>query len=326
MDTINEPQRLRRRIAKQLGRPISDAAWALAIEQEYVAEALDPAYSSSAEAQLIDYLARVLSVVDAGPHKRRRATRSNLGYVPRGSVTSARIEVVSRLAAELAAGDEEILRFRQRVLGRSAPMSAEEAEAYLDLPEARGSAVGLPQPSSFPILKYQNRHISHDLHVWPDSPLDRLRKLAESLAQSYPWEPEQAAAFVLEGLIPHATPFMLHLPQQWHDGRPRRARLVMKVDLWMPAAEVLRAYREVQRKVLPGHNRPISLGSIELVNFVMGVRTDATDGPVSWVSLFERWNTEHPGRGYANYRSFRSAATRASRSLLYPAYRTYFGE
>jgi len=306
-------------MAKQLGRPISDGVWALATREHYVAEALDPAYGGApAESGLAAFLAALLRVEDAGLRGRVRMVQSNSG--PKGSESLARIEAVSRLAAEHAAGDDEILRFRERVLGRSAPMSASEAEAYLDLPQARqgrrrSSLSGGPTET----LKYHNRHVSHDLRVWPDSPLDDLRRLAERLSQSYPWEPAQAAAFVLEGLIPLATPFMLRLPQAWHEDRPRRARLVMEVDLWMPAAAVLRAYRRVQREVLPGHNRPVSSRSVALVNFVMKHR------PATWPRLLERWNTEHPGSEYSNYRSFRYAFDRASRSLLHPTYRPWMG-
>jgi hypothetical protein len=319
MATDNEHKTIHRRMAKLLGRSISGAAWTLACEESYVAEALDPAYGASREDGLVAFLKALLRVEDAGLRSRARSRQSASGRVLRGTESSARVEAVSRLAADLAAGDEEILRFRQRVLGRDTPMSADEAEAYLDLPGARQPRRTSPSASGPTVLKYQNRHVSHDLHVWPGSPLDELRKLAESLAKSYPWEPAQAAAFVLEGLVPLATPFMLRLPQAWHDGRPRRAKLIMEVDLWMPAAAVLRAYRDLQRQVLPGHNRPVSRRSIDLVNFVIQHR------PATWPKLLERWNNEHPSATYADYRRFRYAFERARQSLLFPRYRPYMG-
>jgi hypothetical protein len=312
-------------MSQRLSRPISDAAWALVTKEGRVAEAVDPDLRSQAEDELVAYLNELLRVEDVGLRKRLRSAKSNSGLAPKGTMSSARLEAVSRLAAEHAAGDEEILRFRQQVLRRDAPMTADEAEAFLDLPEARQAGVRLPD-DSLEILRYHNRHVSHDLHVWPRSPLDKLRQLADKLAQSYPWQPAQAAAFVLEGLIPLATPFTLRLPQPLHEGRPRRAKLIMEIDLWMPAGEVLRAYRQVQRAVLPGHNRPISPSSVELVNHVMRERASENDRRTTWQSLMDGWNTEHPSRRYANYRSFRSAFERASRSLLYPMYRPYFGE
>jgi hypothetical protein len=318
--TDNAHMRLRRRMVKLLGRSISDAAWAFAREQRYVAEALDPDLQT-AEGEFLEFLKGLLRVEDAGLRSRSRPARSTSTRSRNVSGSSARVQALSRLAGDHAAGDEEILRFRQRVLGRDTPMTSEEAEAYLELTEAREPRrrrSGLHGPSE--TLKYQNRHVDHDLRVWSGSPLDDLRKLAESLSRAYPWQPSQAAAFVLEGLIPRATPFMLRLPQRFGDGRPRRAKLIMEVDLWMPAAAVLRAYRQVQREVLPGHNRPVSTRSVEVVNFVMRHQ------PETWVNLAKRWNNEHPDQAYANYRSFRYAFDRARRSLLHPKYRPWLGD
>lgn len=306
---------------RRLGRSVPPAAWAMAKQQRFVAEALDPAYGRSGEDNLVAFLAALLRVVD----DQIRAVPVRLRSAPPITALDtanlrARIEAVSRLAGELAAGDEEILRFRQRVLGRDTPMSAQEAEEYLDLPEARGSRDTSPLMGGPPeLLKYQNRHVNHDLHVWVGSPLDGLRLLADGLAKSYPWMPAQAAAFVLEGLTPLATPFVLHLPQVWQEGRPRRAKLVMEVELWMPASAVLRAYRDMQRQVLPGHNRPVSRRSIDLVNFVLQNR------PGTWPQLLARWNGTHPATRYPDYRRFRYAYERARRSLLFPAYRPYIG-
>jgi hypothetical protein len=306
---------------KRLGRSVSPTAWAVAAERTFVAEALNADYGTG-EDDLVRFLADLLRVED--DRLRTAATRSRPAKpsaVPNSADHTARIEAVSRLAAEHAAGDEEILRFRQRVLGRDTPMSAEEAEAYLDLPEARGSR-GRSRSASGPteLLRYQNRRVNHDLHVWARSPLDKLRKLAESLARSYPWQPAQAAAFVLEGLIPLATPFIVHVPQTSGDGRPRRVRVLMEVDAWMPATTVLRAYRDVQRHVLPGHNRPVSRRSIDLVNFVLRHR------PATWPQLLERWNEEHQGAAFADYRGFRYAFERARGSLLTPNYRYWLGD
>jgi hypothetical protein len=316
----NEHIALRRRMEKRLGRTLSDAAWAFAAEQTYVEEALDPAYAAG-EDELATFLEGLLRVTDA-PFRAPtgRSARTKSPEAPTSPYLTARIEAVSRLAAEAAAGDEEILRFRQRFLERAIPMSADEAEAYLELPVARrgrnrGDSADIP----LEVLDYQNVRISHTLHVWRDSPLDELRRLAASLAESYPWQPAQAAAFVLEGLIPRATPFMLRFRQPMHEGRPRRAKLVMEVDVWMPAERVLHAYRDLQRRVLPGHNRPISRRSIDLVTFVQRHR------PATWPEILELWNNEHPTARYSDYRRIHHAYARASRSLLFPRYRTYLG-
>jgi len=309
---------LRRRMERRLRRDVSQAAWDLATEERYVGEALEPAYGPDREEGLFRFLTGLLRVENAGLRARVNLKPKTTEPLPRPHPDlSARVEAVSRLAAEHAAGDEEILRFRKRVLGRDTPMSPEEAEAYLDRREIRGTP-SLPGDAA-QILRYHNLKVAYELHVWAGSSLDALRELAESLAKFYPWEPAQAAAFVLEGLTPLATPFMLRFPQTSHETRPTRAKLVMEVDLWMPASSVLRAYRDVQRHVLPGHNRPVSRRSIDLVNFVQTYRAD------TWQKRLDRWNTEHPSAKYPDYRRFRWAFERAKKSLLYPTYRPYFG-
>ena len=313
----NEHIELHRRVEKVLGRKVSAAAWEVVEEQRYVEMALSRSRDTGEE-DLVDHLREVLRVVDAelaGVRRLLSAEEPSLS-----ADVLARIEAVSRLAAEAAAGDEEVIRFRQRVLGRDTPMTPEEAETYLDAPESRQPRFKSAHATSrMERLDYQDARMSLTAQVGEGSPLSELRALAERLCASYPWEPSQAAAFVLEGLAPRATPFLLRLSQTQHPSRPRRARLVMEIDAWMPATVVLHAYREVQRSVLRGHNRPMSRRSIDLVNFVMQHR------PATWQSLLDRWNNEHPDARYPGYRAFRFAYYRTRDALLVPRYRLYLG-
>lgn len=312
MDTDNE-HKLRRRMQRDLGRRVSDAVWGVAVRRDYVREALRDAHGDAGLPELRDFLADLLEIRDGGL-RAPASTRHTTPVISRRGLQS-RIEAVSRLAADHAAGDAEILRYRREFLGRDTPMSPEEAEAYLDAPEARATGVGRSGSGRAERLRYLNRHVDHDIGVAPGSPLDNLRALSERLCDSYPWRPAQAAAFVLEGLIPLATPFMLRLPYRPHEDRPWRARIVMEVDLWMPAEVVVKAYRQAQRRVLPGHNRPISPRSVDLVNFVQRL------GPATWQTRLDAWNSEHSDRAFPDYRALRTAYERASRSLLTPRYR-----
>jgi hypothetical protein len=315
----NNEHILKRRMEREFRRGISPAAWRWAIDEGYVWEALDPAYGPPGEDGLRGFLGRLLQVQDEGLGS--RIAKKPLNIPSADPDLAARIEAVSRLAANHAAGDSEILRFRQSVLHRDTPMSAKEAEAFLDDPEARQpSRAGARTLEAPAILSYQNRLSSQDIHVWPGSPLDRLRGLSISLSETYPWQPAQAAAFVLEALVPLATPLMLRMPQSAHEYRPRRAKITLEIDMWMPVDEVLRAYRHVQRQVLRGHNRPISRRSIDLVNFVLQ-RPSGT-----WQQVLDEWNNEHPTSSYSDYRHLRYAFVRAQQALLAPSYRYWMGD
>lgn len=260
---------LRRRVERHLGRHVSDTAWAMTKEQQFVSEALHEPSPDIFE-EICRFLAGLIRLERAAARNAmERSRRAGLPSVV-GRDLGPRIEAISWLAAADAADDAEVLRFRDRVLGRTSPMTPDEAEAFLEDAEARRSRSGLPFPA-------------------------------------------------LEGLVPEATPFTLRLPQRWHATRPRRVRVEMNVDLWMPAATVLRAYRDLQRKVLPGHNRQVSPRSAELVSFVEQNR------PASWPALVGRWNTEHPTRPYADFRTLRTAYLRARQSLVEPGYVPYLG-
>ena len=308
--TSNNEDRLRTAMARRLGRAIPEVVWQLATSQGYVRDAVLAGHAG--EGGLMAFLRRQLATRDTGlTTAARRSSRVASGSAEGRMELVARTVALSRLAAEHAAGDEAMLQFRHEVLGRLEPLSATEARQFL---EDRA-------PGSGPVLRYQNRELDWELRVVPGSTHDRLRLLGEALAASYPWEPAQATAFVLEGLVPLATPMLLHLPQHLgREPRPPRRRLVLEVDLWVPAPMVLRAYREAQRRVLPGHNRPLSRRAVDLVNFVQAAR------PATWPQLLTRWNAAHPTAPYADYRRMWTAYERARQALLFPRYRTWLGE
>src|SRR5437773_8680405 len=126
---VNNEHSLRRRMQKLLGRPVTPAAWEIAAEKGYVRAALGPAHATG-EDDLRGYLEELLRVRDEGLVAHARST--NIPGAAQLPHLAARIVAVSRIAAEEAAGDEEILRFRERVLGRETTMTPEEAEEYLD--------------------------------------------------------------------------------------------------------------------------------------------------------------------------------------------------
>src|SRR5215208_1719760 len=115
MSTNNEHS-LRRRMEKRLGKPVSDVAWDIAIEERYIEAALGAAHETG-EDDLALFLSQLLRV-EIGRH-RPASSRVRRGVLHEPSPNfGPRIEAISRLAAEAAAGDPGVLRFRQHVLRR----------------------------------------------------------------------------------------------------------------------------------------------------------------------------------------------------------------
>lgn len=113
----------------------------------------------------------------------------------------------------------------------------------------------------------------HEFTVWRRSLLDELRGWSEKLAKRYCWHPAQATMFVLTGEIP-ACPSL----KTWYE--PKRSMggihasifqgvVTLEIAPWMSAKTVHRAYRDIQRRVLRGDNRPIKEKNLRLLRFVM---------------------------------------------------------
>jgi len=141
-----------------------------------------------------------------------------------------------------------------------------------------------------------------------------LRVAAERLTDRYPWHPGTAAAFILEGVTPVVRPFSVRLHSTFPAGR---ATITIEADAWVPAAMILSAYRDAQRRFLPGHNRPIGRRALEQAAFVLEERERVP--LVTWRALAERWDETH-SEPYGDWRHFRLAFQRTRRSLLRPSY------
>src|SRR5918997_2166383 len=128
--------------------------------------------------------------------------------------------------------------------------------------------------------------------LWPGSVVDKLYDLGEDLADQFDWPSAEAAAwFVLTGEAPESRP----LDARWDTkgGGPYlnpQWRVRLTVPAWLPAEEVERAYRRMQRQILPGKNRGPDPKTLEVARFVWEQeRLNGYRRP-SWDVLLGRWN------------------------------------
>jgi hypothetical protein len=177
-------------------------------------------------------------------------------------------------------------------------------------------------------------------YVEQGSVLDVVRWLSTQLAEEfcYAWNEAQATWYLLTGETTPATALTGKL-EAFHSDLGTRGNITLKVEPWVPAETVERAYRDMQKEMLKHDNRKIDDKSIALFRFVIremggvvsegntpdsdlapyrdavrqingfppkeGIRDE--NGRVrqkamqpSWRVLNEHWNQSHPQWGYKN--------------------------
>jgi hypothetical protein len=150
--------------------------------------------------------------------------------------------------------------------------------------------------------------------VWPGSVAGELYALAEDLADTFSWPGRDAAArFVLTGSAPLMRPVDARLIAEGDESPGRQLRVELSVSPWVPAEEVARAYRRMQRHVLGDRNRLPSAKTLEVARFVWEQEMTSRDRKPKWRDLLERWNKEDrekdqkDQRGqFRDYRHFRT--------------------
>jgi hypothetical protein len=118
----------------------------------------------------------------------------------------------------------------------------------------------------------------------PLSLVGGLRRLAELLRNETTWSEEDSAWFSLTGDPPVIEPLLMSLQR----GRDRSV-VRLEIEPWIPQDEVLAAYRQAQRELLPHANHLVRERSGELARFI------ATGGRgMTTRAQMKLWNSLHP--------------------------------
>jgi hypothetical protein len=150
--------------------------------------------------------------------------------------------------------------------------------------------VFISNPQSYDILDYltedgQLKRIT----FWPGSLLGDLRELCRVMTKSHPWDIDQATWFVLTGEPPLVQPIRAKVNSSWIPGIRALTTISLTIQPWVPAETVEHAYRQVQRRVLGGHNKRIGDKSLRLLEFVTE-RADANGNLPSGSMLVQEWD------------------------------------
>lgn len=261
--------------------------------------------------------------------------------------TGARIGAVSEYLAKIAACNKRVMHLRECICGGvTRTISHEEALRFLEARSTKGDKViidapdTLPWPAPEPDGSVSGRYF----RVQEDSVLEKLLDAAKYLERHYPWSVDQAANFILCGVVPKAG-IILGKWKRSSGGdssvaahKFNRATITLEVDSWVSADEVRTAYLHMRRRVhsadsggfppprLHKHPTPRNLDVFRFVVDQSKIRVINSRERLGrlelppWRDLMERWNNSlraaDDPRRYSNYKNFQRDFRRAQSAVI----------
>jgi hypothetical protein len=334
MQALPVQDQLRRR----LGRRYTATLWTYLQDKGYVE---DVTTGAEDVAWLVQEAAKILNAA-ARPATDEEATAAGPQGPPPGQ---ERVWALSRLVAEAAAQDEDVVRFRQKHLDDQL-LEWADVEAWLQSkkkaegPITKDLTITLPAdvdltspPTMEDLLPYMRRGTGrklsvrvldyaikneqwvHRMSVSAGGCLDRLRLLSEELARGYGWVPAQATVFVLTG-IPAVVPSVRVRTSEFQRRGIDTAwanRIVLDLDPACTPEEVSSAFQAARQQQGIGNPRSLSVKHMRLAAFACAEHVGKP-----WLERFELWNREFPHWPYTSQSNFRRDAIQAQYRLLYP--------
>lgn len=176
------------------------------------------------------------------------------------SAEASRIRARSLAFYAAASEWDEVVAFRSTVLGGHL-VALDDLRDWIvqRLPP-------LSQRHGLPNLKVPFEDMRR-VHVVPDTDLDRLRTLAEHLADWFGWGVDQAVAFVVTDAVPAVSGVRSEYPQVSSDrSAPAQRVVTLTVSPDVPPAVVAARYAEAQRELVGHAYKSPSQQSFDLVS------------------------------------------------------------
>jgi hypothetical protein len=119
---------------------------------------------------------------------------------------------------------------------------------------------------------------------------------------------------------PRARMHITLLPRGGVDGTVPQWVHVTAVELWMPAEEVARAFRRMQRSLMAETDQPKTQArAFNVARFVWEIEA-VHGGRLSWPEMCKRWNDFPMTRPFGSWRDFRRNFVRGAKATL-PRYK-----
>jgi hypothetical protein len=161
-------------------------------------------------------------------------------------------------------------------------------------------------------LEFRNEEGEDDsILVQRASVLGELQRVANRLAEQFPWREDQATWFALTGAPPLVSPIKIRY--KWHPARVHHTsgdttrftygEVTISVVPWVPETSVSEAYFNLQRRILQvQQNQPLERPGLELLRFVLEkenpLRLDRARRRKVGRKLVEAWDQAYPHWAY----------------------------
>lgn len=341
-DTSPLEQEIRALLDARLGLPLSDEDYRFLLLEGHIADMGSTPPDSSKREALVRKAIETVRNLRASQGRPLGTDSARAGEM--ATDDSHRRFALSCLLAREAGALAEVVQFRARHLGgevlawklmeawilRQADTDGDYSH-YLEVVIPTGTVVrptlaGLVAESPVPLAELRTeggvraRFLVYGVEggTWVKSVpvraggvLDELRKLSDRLAKSYSWKADQAAVFVLTGVIPLMVGIRLETEVQSEHPAASRVRLV--IDPVVSPQEVFEEYGRVRERMIEGTARPLTEKHLKLAVFAAERRP-----PAKWAQVMKAWNREYPDWGYEKETLFARDATAAQNRILRP--------
>lgn len=272
----------------------------------------------------------------------------------RPKITPPRQKILSLLIAREAAKDEEVRKFRSKVLGHKL-LKPHEVEPWIQQQaELEASLSELPRDKNrhlwrnSPVLNLLSPIPNDLMHVYTRPVFEpgilyQLAVLSERLAEEYHWSRAEATFFVLADVSSGTPPpfvhtisarFILNIFSSW-----AMSRIELEIDPALTPREVASEYARIRNGSIAKRPRTLSEKHLQLAEFAASegielipkrpagwelLQFDLVSTGKGWGEQMKKWNQGYagPDSGYTLLRIFKRDCKQALQHLLYPDYQS----
>ncbi len=307
-------------LTRMLSERLTDELWEFLEDEGYVSAVVDPK-----EPETINDLAAKARKVLAISSSRQPADAPKMLCNGRKKKASdkerhaMRQEALSLVFAEyVRSNDEWVIKFRNDVLGKECPLSFEEVESWIKSQNKKEDKKGATRGG---LLEYGIPD-NEWLQVCPTAKggdLDYLRKISESLADTYKWSKAQATVFVLTDIAPEIP--LYKAEWELNFGFKALSRINLTLDPALTDKEVSEIYRRTRQEQLKKDKKgKVRFRILSDKAYSLAIFEAEQPEENTYAEKMRAWNKLRPEWEYTEVSNFGRDSNQAIRRLIQPDY------